>query len=844
MSLTCKCRFVKGELIEWILPKNSALTPIFDWVIVSSMKYKPLALFSSLLVYLLLPACSLSRDIPLVGPPPTPTTSATPDLSPTPSSTPTPLPIPTPVPAVRIDSGDQALFNGDWETALYEYQSAHTTSNDPEVQAAALLGIGRAQLMSRNYYEAQNGLERLIEEFPDSPYLAQAYFFLGQAHDAQEQYYDAADAYLNYLILRPGLIDAYVLHLRGDALFAAGDYAEAANDYKAALESPSLLDEILLRLKLARAYAISGDYPTALALYDDLYYRTSNDNTRALIDLRKGQAYTAMGQIDLANAAYLDAVTNYPTSYDSYLALVELIDAGVEVDELQRGIVDYYAGQYGVALGAFDRYLQDNPTDPGTAHYFYGLTTRALGGWQEAVSRWDKVIQNYPDHPYWDDAWEQKAYTQWSFLEQYPEAIQTLIDFVEKASGHPRAAEFLFDAALIAERAVNLNQAIELWERLASHYPNYERVPRALFLAGISHYRLGDYQAALTTFQRFQSLVSSLEDRASAHFWIGKSLEALGDSNAAREAWEIASGIDPTGYYSERSRDILYERPPFAPPLGYDIVFDEQAERARAETWLRTTFGLPEDFDLSGLGPLASEPSLRRGTELWELGVYNEARAEFEQLRQTVQLDAASTFRLASYLTELGAYRSAIMAARQVLDLALMDDAMTLSAPGFFSHLRFGTYFADLLMPLAQEYGFHPLFLFSVVRQESLFDAYVSSSADARGLMQIIPATGADINENLGWPQDYTSEDLYLPLLNLKYGTDYLDTQRESFDGNLYAALAAYNGGPGNARLWYKHAVEDPDLFLEVIRFIETRNYVRRIYEIFNIYRLIYDRTP
>jgi soluble lytic murein transglycosylase len=118
----------------------------------------------------------------------------------------------------------------------------------------------------------------------------------------------------------------------------------------------------------------------------------SDEPTRALISLRKGQLYAAQGQTEQANAAYLDAVTNYPKTYDAYLALTELIAAGVPVDELLRGIIDYYANQYGVALSAFDRYLQNNPTDPASAYYYYGLTYRALGGLKNH-QQWDKLSE-------------------------------------------------------------------------------------------------------------------------------------------------------------------------------------------------------------------------------------------------------------------------------------------------------------------------------------------------------------------------------------------------------------------------------------------------------------------
>jgi soluble lytic murein transglycosylase len=743
-----------------------------------------------------------------------------------------------------VKTGDQALLNGDWENALHEYQLAQANSSNPQMQSAALFGSARANFMARNDYETLSLLDKLISSYPNSPQVAEAHFLKGQALSRQERYSEAAQAYLDYMALRPGQIDAYVLNLRGDALFAAGDYTGAKNDYQATLGAASMLDEIQLRLKLARAYAASGDTPTALALYDDLYNRTQNDYTRALIDLRKGQAYTTLGQTDQAKNAYLDAVTNFPTSYDSYSALVALVEAGVAVDELQRGIVDYYAGQYGPALTSLDHYLQNNPHDPATGQYFYGLTSSAQGNYEEAIKRWDIVIQNYKEHPRWDDAWEHKAETQWVYLEQYADAVKTLTTFVEKYPGHVRAAEFLNEAALVSERGGQLNQAIQLWEQLADNYPNYDAASQAFFLAGITYYRLKDYANAEKSFQRYLTVAVPLADKAAGQFWIGKALNAAGKAEAAQAAWQTAAGIDPTGYYSERARDMLHGRQIFDPPIEYDLSFDRQAEKAKADDWMRTTFKLPPETDLSSPGQLSNDPYYKRGLELWNLGLYDEARTEFESLRVLSQSDAAQSYRLMNALLDLGAYRPAIMSARQVLELAGMDDTTSLSAPAYFNHIRFGAYYSDLVMPLAENYSFHPLFLYALIRQESLFEGFVNSSAGARGLMQIIPATGAEIAGNLGWPQNYTSDDLYRPLVSLRYGVDYLDRQRKLFDGNLSAALAAYNGGPGNAQEWLKLAPDDPDLFLEVIRYDETRNYLRRIYENFNIYRLIYNRTP
>ena len=415
------------------------------------------SLLSGLLLAIFMASCKKPANVPESVLTPTPKPNQTATVPPIPSPTATQPPTPTPIPSARIESGDHALFIGDWENALVEYQSAFDASSDPDVQSAALLGIGRAWLLARNYFEATNILEDLIQNYPDSAHIAEANLTLGHAQEAQEHYSEAADAYLNYLVLRPGVVDGYILNLRADALFAAGDYGGAALDYQAAAQSPSLLDSILLQMKTARALAISKEYQNALALYDEIFSQTEDDDTRALINLRKGQIYASLGETELAWTAYLDAVVNYPQSYNSYSALIELVDAGAPVDELERGIVDYYADQHGVALAALDRYLQNDPADPATGLYFFGLASRALGGHEEAIEKWDLVINNYPDSTYWDEVWEAKAFTQWYYLEQYQDAIQTLLDFADLVPTHSRAAEFIFDAAGLPNAAGTSN---------------------------------------------------------------------------------------------------------------------------------------------------------------------------------------------------------------------------------------------------------------------------------------------------------------------------------------------------------------------------------------------------
>ncbi len=118
-----------------------------------------------------------------------------------------------------------------------------------------------------------------------------------------------------------------------------------------------------------------------------------------------------------------------------------------------------------------------------------------------------------------------------------------------------------------------------------------------------------------------------------------------------------------------------------SPPLNaapqYDLNYNLKEERYLAELWLRNHFNLAPEIDLSGLGNLAEDPRIKRGNAFYELGLYSQASAEFEAVRQDVQQDAVNTFRLLNHLLDLGFYRSAILASRQILNLAQLSDADT-----------------------------------------------------------------------------------------------------------------------------------------------------------------------
>jgi soluble lytic murein transglycosylase len=219
----------------------------------------------------------------------------------------------------------------------------------------------------------------------------------------------------------------------------------------------------------------------------------------------------------------------------------------------------------------------------------------------------------------------------------------------------------------------------------------------------------------------------------------------------------------------------------------------------------------------------------------------DEARTEFDSLREELTNDPVNSYRLLGFLVDHKFYHTAVFTSRQVLDQAgLSQDQALTQAPKYFNHIRFGVFFRDIVVSAANENDFDPLLLFSIIRQESLFEPAINSSANARGLMQILPEVGQEIVNNFGWPENYQSSDLDRPMVNIRLGANYLKKWSNYFDGDISAALSSYNAGIGATMPWEELSDGDVDLFIEMIRYEQTRDYIHSIAEYYEIYKSIY----
>ena len=108
--------------------------------------------------------------------------------------------------------------------------------------------------------------------------------------------------------------------------------------------------------------------------------------------------------------------------------------------------------------------------------------------------------------------------------------------------------------------------------------------------------------------------------------------------------------------------------------------------------------------------------------------------------------------------------------------------------------------------------------------------------------MQVMPATGEWIAQIIRM-KGFNQSKLFDSDTAINLGTWYISHLMKRFKGDPLFVAAAYNAGPGNAMAWKEISGGDPDLYLEVVRFEETRQYIRFIYEIFSIYRRLYGET-
>ncbi|MEO8316605.1 MAG: transglycosylase SLT domain-containing protein [Pseudomonadota bacterium] len=268
-------------------------------------------------------------------------------------------------------------------------------------------------------------------------------------------------------------------------------------------------------------------------------------------------------------------------------------------------------------------------------------------------------------------------------------------------------------------------------------------------------------------------------------YWAARAAAEEGQDASARQLYESILAED--NYYSAMS----------AARLGRKVVPNVQA--------------LP--LDTAQLAAIEKLPTFVRARELRLSGLVSNAQAEWRFGQDSLQPPArAQAIHLAA---RWGWYDQAVATATG--ERVFNDYVLLYPRP----------YDAEVAAA-AQVAGLPPDLIYGVMRQESLYRSDAVSTADARGLMQILLETARQTARQ--WKQPVPSATaLFDPAVNAVLGAAHLKNLFDRSGSQLPLALASYNAGPGAAQRWLPEETMDPDIWIENIPYNETRTYVQRI---------------
>lgn len=229
----------------------------------------------------------------------------------------------------------------------------------------------------------------------------------------------------------------------------------------------------------------------------------------------------------------------------------------------------------------------------------------------------------------------------------------------------------------------------------------------------------------------------------------------------------------------------------------------------------------PATANLLEINRLMNTSGVQRATELYAVGDLVNARREWYRLLPALsQREKAIAATLASHI---GWTSQSIRTA----NAAALRDAL---------ELRFPQPYTDEFLRVSHVTTVPETFLLAISRQESLFDPKARSSANARGLMQLMHPTAQGVARRVGLTEPSTA-DLYDPTLNIELGGHHLASLMDRYDNRRPLVAAAYNAGEHRVDRWIKDTSgQSMDAWIESIPYRETRNYVKNVMAFTKVY--------
>lgn len=399
---------------------------------------------------------------------------------------------------------------------------------------------------------------------------------------------------------------------------------------------------------------------------------------------------------------------------------------------------------------------------------------------------------------------------------QWEEALQLLKRALESGSG-ARTTAWLDLAAKCAIATERFDQALDYSRRLIRQHSGTSAAREALLRSGLIQFRQGKYAQAAADLEKLIALPQAGTLEMSARYWLWRSLEKLKSDKAGDVADDLMKRFS-FGYYGLRAR---YER------NGGTLEYKQEPTKASVKFWFTDR----------------EQRCFERAKLLLQAGWLEEAQSEIKELPLAKTADEKAVRAL--LWAAAGQYVNASKLANDA-----WDEKPEFRRPPFVT-AAFPNEFGPVIASAASARKLDRDLVRGLIKQESGFNARAMSSANAMGLMQMVPGTAKELARDLKFSSLDLPEDMFKPAKNIQMGTLYLSRLITKYQGHVPLALAAYNAGPARIDRWLKlrpslkalassrSSAPEDEIWIDELPYPETMIYVKSILRNILMYRML-----
>lgn len=656
------------------------------------------------------------------------------------------------------------------------------------------------QFQADEYEEALRTFHIFLQEAPEHLLRDYAAFYSGLSHFHLQHYAQARDAWQQFQSQHPqSLLRSEATFFIAETSYLEGHDERAIQQYQAIRNQDARherMPDVLLHL--GHCYERTGQVKQALNMYRKAKF--------TYIFSQHYQAAKAREQALLARHPELQKTLSFK---ERFKELDTLLKSGRAADALD-------------VLTA----LQQVEVSPGIAedlHLKQAYTYYVLRNNATALRHYGNFLRTFPDSssiPYVYDRIGRLHLREQNF-EGFLEAYEQL------RLQYPTSS---YTGGIIRLKGKELvlfgkfEEALAEFTLFMNTFPNHHLFYDVLWQAAWANYQLHRYDAAFKLFDRFVRSYPKSYLWEESLYWAGQSAAKMEKISQAASYFVNIVKRHRNSYYGVLARQRLAALHQAYPDADVPLP----AHKMKA-------------LDVEPLTPYTNSHAIlhrEKALSLVKLGLYSPAAKELAYAVEHDGKTPSQYFELAHLYYVAKEYKQLVRLMQRHFWYWLVQGDETL--PRMFWEFAFPLAFYDLVYHNTTLDTLDPFCVLALMMAESVFDSQALSPAGARGLMQLMPATGQRMAETLGLPTPSPAE-YFTPATNIRLGMTYLEHLLPIFGHQLAPVIASYNAGEHRVTTWWRDSFqENIPAFIATIPYKETRQYVQKVLWYYREYHRIY----